>query len=459
MLAEILIVLALIAANGVFSGAEIAVVSQRRTRVLELVEQGRHGAAALLALREDAERFLATVQVGITVVGATAAAFSGAAIADRLAPWLGRFSLIAPYAEEIAFGLVVASVAYLSIVIGELVPKSLALRASERYALVLARPLQLLSWLATPVVKLLTASSNVLLRPFGDKTTFTEARHSTAEVMQIVEEAMQAGTVHRAAGEIATRALELPDLTVADVMIPRKDVVLVPRNATSERVRDILLEHRYSRLPVYETDVDEIVGYISLKDVVALALQGEELSIGSILRPPYFVPETQRAVELLREMRSRRIPFGVVVDESGATAGIVTLEDVLEELVGDIFNEHAGATQEPIRREGPGTWLLSGSVPVREVNRDLDVELPEDGDWTTMAGLCVAFAGRIPAVGDSIELPRGARLEVLDASPRRVRSLRLRLREPRLGENARLPAQVVVEGPDGTRREGPKRSG
>jgi putative hemolysin len=427
MLIEILIVLALIAANGIFSGAEIAVVSQRRTRVLELVEQGRHGAAALLALREDAERFLATVQVGITVLGATAAAFSGAAIADRLVPQLERISWIAAYAEEVAFGLVVASVSYLSIVLGELVPKSLALRAGERYALLVARPLQLLSWLTTPVVKLLTVSSNVLLHPFGDKTTFTEARHSTAEVLQIVEEAMQAGTVHHTAGEIATRALEFPELSVADVMIPRKDVVMVPRHVTSERVREILLEHRYSRLPVYETDMDEVVGYVSLKDVVALALQDKEIEIHSILRPPYFVPETQRAVELLREMRSRRIPFGIVVDEGGATAGIVTLEDVLEELVGDIYNEHAGATQEPIRREGPGTTLVSGSVSVREVNRELEIELPEDGDWTTMAGLCVAFAGRIPLLGDIIELPGGVRLEVLDASPRRVRSIRLRV--------------------------------
>jgi putative hemolysin len=436
MLAEILIVLALIVANGVFSGAEIAIVAQRRTRVAELVEQGRHGAAALLALREDPERFLATVQVGITVVSATAAAFGGASIANRITPWLGRIEWLAPYADEVAFGFVVASVSYLSIVIGELVPKSLALRASERYALLLARPLQLLAWIARPLIKLLTASSNLLLRPFGDKTTFTEARHSAAEVMQIVEEAMQAGTVHHTAGEIATRALELPELTVADVMIPRKHVVAIPRRASFEELRRILLEHRYSRLPVFEKDIDEIVGYVSLKDLFGLTLESQHIALDSVIRPPHFVPETQRAVDLLRAMRARRVPFGIVVDEQGGTAGIVTLEDVLEELVGDIYSEHAGTAQEPIRREGPGTTVVSGGVPVREVNRELDLELPEDGEWATLGGLCIAFAGKIPAAGDAVDLPHGVRLEVLDASPRRVVSLRIHAPVRRRGKGS-----------------------
>jgi putative hemolysin len=428
MLAEILIVLALILANGVFAGAEIAVVAQRRTRVLELVEQGRRGARPLLQLRENPERFLATVQIGITVVGATAAAFGGASIAERLSPWLARIEWLTPYAEELALGIVVAGVSYLSIVLGELVPKSLALRASEQYALLLAQPLQLLAWLARPVVRLLTASSNLLLRPFGDKTTFTEARHSAAEVMQIVDEAIQAGTVHQTAGEIATRALELPDLTVADVMVPRKDVVSIPRGASFEQLRSILLEHRYSRLPITDRDPDDVVGYVTLKDLIGLALQGEAIALDPVLRPPCFVPETQRAVDLLRDMRARRAPLGIVVDEQGAMAGIVTLEDVLEELVGDIYSEHADPTQEAIRREGPGVAVIAGSAPVREVNRDLDLDLPEDGDWTTMAGLCTAFAGRIPARGDTVELPRGVRLEVVEASPRRVRTLRVHTR-------------------------------
>jgi putative hemolysin len=426
MIAELLIVLALLVANGVFAGAEIAVVSQRRTKLIELVEGGQHGAKALLALREDPERFLATVQIGITVVGASAAAFSGASISARLEPAIARIPGLADYADEIAFAIVVAILSYLSIVIGELVPKSLALRAGERYALLVARPLQVVAWLARPFVRLLTASSNLLLRPFGDSTTFTEARHSSAEVMQIVEEAVQAGTVHKTAGEIATRALELPDLTAADVMIAREQVVMIPRTADAARVREILAEHRYSRLPVYGDDPDDIVGYLSIKDILGLMLTDAEISIAAVMRPPMFVPQTQRAVDLLREMRTRRVPFGVVVDERGTMAGIVTLEDVLEELVGDIYSEHAGVEQEATQREGPGVTLVSGSVAVREINRDLGLELPEDGEWTTIAGLCTALAGRIPSAGDALQLAEGVSLEIVDASPRRVRTVRIR---------------------------------
>jgi len=426
MLSETLIVLALILANGVFSGAEIAVVSLRRTRILELVEIRQSGARALLALRDDVERFLATIQVGITVVSATAAAFGGASIAERLAPRLARIDWLAPYASEVALSIVVVGISFLSIVIGELVPKSLALRAGEGYALLVARPLQILAWLATPVVRLLTAVSNVLLRPFGDQTTFTEARHSTSEVLQIVEEAMEAGTVHEAAGEIATRALELPALTVADVMVPRKDVVLVPANSSSEQLRTAWAAHHYSRLPVYSEDVEDIIGYVNVKDVLGNMLEGRPLALQEVVREPYFVPETQLAVDLLHDMRAKRIQLGIVVDEQGTMTGLVTLEDVLEELVGDFGNEHGDASTQPIRREAPGVTVVSASLPVREVNRALDLELPEEGAWTTVGGLSIALAGRIPAVGDVVELPSGIRLEVVDASVRRVRTLRVR---------------------------------
>lgn len=435
MITEVLIVLALLLANGVFSGAEIAVVSQRRTKVIEMVEEGRAGARSLLALQDHPERFLATVQIGITVVGATAAAFGGASIAERLAPLFARVTWLAPYADELAFGLVVAAVSYLSIVIGELVPKSLALRASERYALVIARPLLLLSWVARPLVRILTASSNLVLRPFGDSTTFTESRHSAAEVIQIVDESVQAGTVHETAGEIATRALELPELTVSDVMIARKDVVMLQRRASPAEIRDILARHQYSRLPVYGDDADDIVGYVSVKDLLRLAVEGKDIVLDAILRPPYFVPESQRAVDLLRDMRTRRVPFAIVVDEQGVVAGIVTIEDVLEELVGDIYSEHTAMTQEVIVREGPDVARVSASIPVREVNRELDLELPDDGNWTTIGGLATAFAGRIPAIGDVIELPDDVRLEVVDASPRRVRGVKIHTRVRKVDES------------------------
>lgn len=417
-------------ASGVFAGAEIAVVALRKTRVNELAEEGRGSGRALLALREQPERFLATVQVGITVIGATAAAFGGATIGAQLTPLLERTGWFGEHAEDVALGAVVVFVSYFSIVLGELVPKSLALRAGERYALLIARPLYLLSWLARPVVWVLSKSANAVLVPFGDSTTFTETRHSAEELQQIVEEATKAGTIHPEAGEIVSRALDLPELRARDVMVPREEVVMLAKDIAQEDLRRVLSSHAFSRLPVYEERLDNVVGYVSVKDLLGRALEQAPIVLSEVMRPPYFVPDTKRAVELLEEMRTRRTPFAIVVDEQGGIAGIVTFEDLVEELVGDIFSEHAQHIPQLIKKETGGSATVSGATPVRDVNRMLGFDLPEDGDWTTVAGLCLALAGRVPAAGETLSLPNGVTLEVMDVSPRRVRSVRVR--PPRL---------------------------
>jgi putative hemolysin len=423
---ELTVVLLLVLANGVFAGAEIAVVALRKARIAELAEEGHGGARAVLALRRDPERFLATVQVGITVIGAAAAAFGGASIARKLEPSFARVSFLAEHAEAVALAVVIAGVSYLSVVVGELVPKSLALRGAERYALMIARPLVGLAWAARPIVWLLSASANVLLRPFGDKTTFTETRHSAHELQELVEEASAAGTIPPEAGEIASRALELPDLTAVDVMVPRQSVVMLARSATRETLRQTLLEHKFSRLPIYEGNVDNVVGYITAKDVLALAWERHLVALEDLIRPPYFVPESKGVVELMNEMRAQHRPFAVVVDEHGGMAGIVTIEDLVEELVGKIFSEHARQMPAVISTQPDGSAIVGGTTPVRELNRTLDLELPEEGDYSTIAGLCLALAGRVPRVGESFTLPNGVSLEILDASQRRIRAVRIR---------------------------------
>lgn len=426
ILTEMAIIVALVVANGFFAGAEIAIVTMRKTRIHELAEEGRGGARAVLALRNEPERFLATVQVGITVIGATAAAFGGASIAERVAPLLARVSWIGEHAEQVALALVIGGVSYLSVVLGELVPKSLALRGAERYALLIGRPLLGLSWLARPLVWLLSSSANLLLKPFGDRTTFTETRHSAEELQELVQEAAKAGTIHPEAGEIASRALELPELTAADVMVPRLNTIMVSRTAPPVQIRNTLLEHMHSRMPVYDGKVDNVVGYISVKDLLALAWDQKLIVLEDVIRPAYFVPESKLAVELLKEMRSRHTPFAVVVDEQGGTSGIVTMEDLVEELVGEIFSEHERDAVEPIQMEEGGSAIVNGSTPIREINRALDLDLPEEGAWTTIAGLCLAMAGRIPTTGKVFRLPSGVSLEVLDASARRVLAVRVR---------------------------------
>jgi putative hemolysin len=425
ILHEILVILLLVVANGVFAGAEIALVALRKTRLRELADEHRAGARAALALREKPERFFATVQVGITVVGATAAAIGGAAMAARLAPWIERVPWLARHAHDVALGLVVALVSYLSIVVGELVPKSLALRGAERYALLVAPPLRFLAWLARPLVWFLTASSNLVLRPFGDRTTFTEARLSPDELQQLVEEAAEAGTLHPQAGEIASRALDFAGLTAAEVMVPRQEVVALPARASQEELRRVLLKHSHRRLPVFEGSIDNVVGYVAARDVLERVWSGEPFDLGALMRPAYFVPETKPAIDLLQEMRTRRLPLALVVEEMGGLAGLVTLEDLLEELVGEIFSEHARHLPHPIQRQPDGSVLVNGATPIREVNRELGLDLPEEGDWTTVAGLVLARSGRIPAAGERVVLEGGVTLEVADASPRRVRTVRI----------------------------------
>ena len=420
-----LIILVLVLANGVFAGAEIALVSLRKTRIEELARKGSRAAVAAQRLRADPERFLATVQIGITVIGATAAAFGGSSFTDDVAPLVRRVPWLVPYAEEIAFVLVVGLISYLSLVLGELVPKSLALRLAEGYALVVSRPLLGLSWVARPLVWFLTTSSNLVLRLFGDRTTFTETRLSREELTQLVDDAAKAGTVHPAAGEIVSRALELPDLTTADVMVPRARIVAISKDASVEAVRSVLQEHPYNRVPVYDGTIDNIVGYFTLKDAFSMTWAASPPALHDLIRPAYFVPESKKAVDLLQELREQRIALSIVVDEVGGTAGIVTMEDLVEELVGEIFSEHDRHPPELIQRQADGSALVRGSVAIRDVNRELQIDLPDDGDWTTVAGLCLALAGKIPVAGEKLVTPNGSSLEIVDASLRRVRLVRV----------------------------------
>jgi putative hemolysin len=316
-------------------------------------------------------------------------------------------------------------VSVLSIVFGELIPKSLALRRSKAYALAIAPPIQVLSTVARPIVWLLTALSNAVLRLFGEKATFSETRISPEELQYLVSEAAETGSIHPAAGEIASRALELPELTAAQVMVPRARVVGIPRSAGPSELQRIVTETGYSRFPVYGENLDEIVGYVLTKDLLSMAWQRRLIVLYDLVRPAYFVVEATRAPVLLQEMRKRRVHLAIVVDEHGGTSGIVTIEDVLEELVGEIVSELADAV-EPFRRMPDGSTVVHGDTAVREVNRVLGIDLPEGDDWSTIGGLCMALAGRMPHTGDTFTLEDGTELEVKHATERSVDDVRVR---------------------------------
>ena len=332
MLLEFAVILALVLANGVFAGAEIAIVGVDRARLRQLVTEGGRRAQVLESLRKQPERFFATVQIVITVVAATAGAFGAATFARDLAPLLAP--ALGDYSEEIAIVVVVGIVSYLSLVFGELVPKSLALRHAETYALFIAPVLLSLASVARPLVWLLTMSSNTVLRLFRDRTTFAETRLAPNELRELVHEAADTGSLDPRAGEIASRAIDFATLTAEQVMIPRTRIVALRRDAGVDEIRRIVLEHAHSRLPVYLGDLDNIVGYVLDKDLLPLAWEGRLLVLEDIIRPADVAVESTAATELLQRMRERRAHMVVVLDERGGTAGFITLNDLVDELVG-----------------------------------------------------------------------------------------------------------------------------
>lgn len=433
---ELLIIVALAIANGLFAAAEIAVISVRKSRLRELVVAGDKAAVRVERLRRDPERFLATVQIGITVIGATAAAFGGAALAVRLGALLRRVGL-GEHADDVALTSVILFVSYVSLVLGELVPKSLALRSAERYSMLVARPLLLLGKISRPVVWFLTASSNVVLRLFGDRTTFTEARLSPEELKQLVEDAANEGAVEPNAGEIASRALDLGRLRVGAVMLPRTAITAIDVNLGAEEVRRVAAKASEDRIPVYEESREHIIGYVTLRDMLVSI---SDRPLRELVRTPYFVPENVLAVDVLREMQRRQIHLGFVVDELGTVAGLVTLEELVEELVGDIFAEHQSPNA-PIRREADGTAVVRADTAVHEVNRTLGLDLPEGSAWTTLAGLMLVEHGSIPSTGAHVRIG-SVDIEVLEATRRRLLAVRVHL--PRAGAEA--PTQSTDQG-------------
>ena len=441
MALDFLIIFLLLLTNGLFAGAEIAILSIRKTRLQEFVRRKDKRALAVKALRDSPERFLATVQIMITLVGTAAGAFGGAAIVVSLGQGLDNLGVA--YSQQIALATVILMISFLELVVGELVPKSLALRYSDSYSFMVGRPLLVLSAIMRPLVWFLTVCSNLFLRLFGDKTTFTEARLSKDELQQLVEEAAKTGSVDPRASEIASRALGFGEVTVAEVMVPRNKIVALRRTAAHDEVQRVILEEGHSRMPVYDGSLDNIVGYVVARDVLALAWQKNLVVLEDILRPAYVVGPQTRALDLLREMQKRRVQMAVVSDEHGL-AGLLTIEDLIEELVGDIFSEDDQPEALLIREPG-GTALIHGWAPVRKVNRELHTDLPVGADRTTIAGLCMALAQAIPQAGEKLTTEDGTVLEIVEASPRRVRKVRI---HPVQRRDDGSPAEEQNEAPE-----------
>jgi putative hemolysin len=425
LLWELVIIVALVLLNGFFSGSEIALLSVRKTRLAELARNGKSTAALALKLREHPERLLATVQVGITVVGAAAAAFGGSALEGPLSAQFEQWGF-GEYSHGAALVLVVGAISALSIVLGELVPKSLALRSSENVSLAVAAPLTVVGYITQPIGWLLTSISNLILWPFRDQTNFSETRLSADELQQLVEEASSSGAVHERAGDIASRAIDLDSLRVSSILVPRQQVVMLPRDAKLVEIKRVLESDLYSRYPVTGKDNEDIIGYVLARDLFQQLVKTGQVNLTALLRPAHFIVESRRAVDALHEMQRRRTPLAMVVDEHGGFQGVISASDITEELVGDILGEH-DSEELRIEPEGDRAYLVVGTTTIHELNRELGCELPVGPGFTTIAGLVIHTAGRMVTSGETVMLPGNIEAEVLDANPRQVRSVRLTL--------------------------------
>jgi len=411
--------------NGVFTAAEIAMVSVRKTRLQELASGGSRAARSALRLRRSPEALLATVQIGITVIGATTAVFGGTRLALPLTDILTRLGA-GRAAPNLALAMVIGGVSYLSLVLGELVPKSLALRAPERLALLIASPLIGVATLSKPLVWLLTASSNLVLRPFKDQTSFSETRFSPEELQLLVEESASAGVLHAESAKIASLAFELADRKANELMVPRAKIVSCDVGATESQILELLQAEPHTRYPVYEGHVERIIGYVLRAEVFA-AIQQKKLSLSALLRQVSFFPQTTAALDVLRSLQGSKQQLALLVEEQGGIAGLITIEDIAEYLLGAIMEEHEAPRQLVWQDSDDQSIVALGEAPIHEVGRVLDVALPDTSTATTIAGLLTEIVGRMPSIGERAMIGPHVEAEVLDATPRQISKLRLRI--------------------------------
>ncbi|HWQ13917.1 MAG TPA: hemolysin family protein [Roseiflexaceae bacterium] len=425
---EIILILLLILANGFFAASEIAIVSARKGRLEQQAEQGSGGARAALLLAEDPSRFLSTVQVGITLFGTFAAVFGGAGLAEVLQRQLELLPALRPYAAAAAPVIIALAISYLSLILGELVPKRLALQSAEGIAIFVAPLMQWLARLTSPVVSFLTLSTEVVLALLGRRNV-AEQPVTEDDIMALVREGAAEGTVEAAEKDLIRNVFTFTDRPVRSVMTPRTQIVAVDIETPVPEVLRTIAESGYSRFPVYQGSLDHIVGILYVKDILHAWADPASVDLRSLLRPPLHVLESQRASAVFQLLKQRRSAMALVLDEYGQVAGVVTLEDLLEELVGDISDEYDEATEAIVRLED-GSYLVDGLMPFADAQERLHLPpaaeaLLREHGFETLAGFLLALLGRIPSVGDTVRW-EGYTFQVVDMDGRRIDKIQVR---------------------------------
>jgi putative hemolysin len=411
ILFEVAIVVILVIVNGIFSMAEIAVVSSRKARLQRRKDEGSRGAAVALALAGKPDDFLSTVQIGITLIGVFTGAYSGITLAEQLGPRLDRIRWIAPHGEDLALTIVVIATTYVTLIIGELVPKRLALRSPERIAAALAPAMAGMSRAARPAVWLLSKSTSVVMKLFG-RSRSNEPAVTADELKMLLEQGTALGEFHEAEQEMVEGVFALDDRQATSLMTPRQEIVWLDANATPDAWRATLLAQDHDKYPVCDGSIDRIIGVARARDLLKECLSGARLDLRSILRKATFVPEFASALDVLDTLRQADTRFAIVIDEYGGVEGLLTLNDLVQEIVG----RDGGST---IMQRGDGSWLVDGSIPIAEFREFFGEPSFEAGPFHTLAGFIMSRLGHIPKTADVVEW-RNFRFEVVDMDGRRV---------------------------------------
>jgi putative hemolysin len=420
MATALLLLLVLILMNGMLAMSEIAIVSSRRARLMQMAEDGSRGARHALSLASEPTRFLSTVQVGITSIGILSGAVGEASIADRLTVTFAEVPLLAPYARTAALGVMVVVLTYVSLILGELAPKRLAMTHPERIASMVARFMQGLARVGRPIVHLLSVSTDTVLRLIGIRAV-KQPSVTIEEIRVMLEQGAEEGTVEPHEHAMVTNVLNLDERHVGSVLTPRADVVFLDVRDTPEAIRDKLKQEPHSVFPACEGSLDNVLGFVRVNGILDQLLDEQPLDLHVLVEPPLFVPETMTVINLLEHFKRTHLSIALVVNEFGDVEGLVSLADVMSSIVGDLPAE---ADEEPsiVLRED-GSWLVDGALDFDTVARTIGAEsLRDDEDrqhYHTLGGLAMLELGRVPRTGDTFE-KAGYRFEIVDMDGNRV---------------------------------------
>ena len=428
LLLEISILIVLILLNGVFAMAELAIVSSRRERLQMLVDGGNKGAVIALKMSQEPTALLSTVQVGITLIGILAGAFGGAALSDELTQLIEPLPIIGPYSRTIALAIVVGLITFFSVVLGELVPKRLALRNPERIAAMVARPMSILAKIARPVVRVLTLATAFFLRVLGVHDTLSETTVTEEEIKVLIEQGALAGVFEEAERDMVESIFRFGDRQLRSIMTPRTEIVWLDINDSEEDIRQTVSHSHHSRFPVCDGALDRVIGIAEAKDLLSSSWSDEPFDLKAVIRAPLFLPETMLALRALERFKQTGIQGALLVDEFGGIEGMVTLIDMMEAIVGDIPTLEEIAEPPVVRRED-GSYLVEGYLDVEDLKELLDVEeLPDEGDYQTLGGFVVLMIGRLPRAGDHLDW-HDYRFEIVDMDGNRVDKVLIERRE------------------------------